>query len=235
MILGDSNIQMRATNARMQLAHAPKSEDYVAIKATVLGQVPGVTLKYTHVIHKNRKLNKEYPQIRCWSNGHPYFTKMYTKFYTPKKKVTKDILSSLTPMGLAFWYMDDGHLSLKHNVVRSVKDIGTKPQERSISSRTIYLNTQGFSYEEHEAIVLWLKQTYDIDARIKSSKKKNWMIFMNTGNARKFVDIVRPYVLGVPSMWYKIDFKYVNGDPALLKYNIDYWTTEQGHERLAPE
>lgn len=233
MILGDSNIQMRATNARMQIAHTPKVEDYVQLKAKVLGQIPGVTLNYTHVMHNNRKLGKIYPQIRAWSTTHKYFTNMSKRFYKPEKKVTKEILNALTPMGLAFWYMDDGSLTLHHNVVRSKLDESLSTQERSISSRTICLHTQGFSYEEQELIVTWLKDEHSIDARIKPSKKKNWKIFMNTTNAKKFVDVVRPYVLAVPSMHYKIDFKYVKDDSTLLKYNADHWTTEEGQERLA--
>ena len=234
MVLGDSNLQVRAKNARMQLAHSPKVRDYVQVKSNVLSQIPGVWMRFTDVVHHNRKLGKEYPQIRAWTNSHEFFTDLHKRLYKPKKLVTRSLLNSVTPIGLAFWYMDDGHLSLKRNAIRSEEDKSKPYQERSISSRTIYLNTQGFSLEENQLIVEWLKDVYGVEARVKSSKNKNWKIYMNTRNAKNLVDIVRDYVLVIPSMHYKIDFKYVNDNAELLKYNVSNYTMEEEHERLAP-
>lgn len=220
MCLGDCNLQMRAKNARMQFAHSPKVEGYVGIKVKVINQIPGVKLKYKHVLHNDPRVNKQYPTIRGWTNTHPYFTKMRKKLYNPIKKVTKRALNSITPIGLAFWYMDDGHLSLKHNAIRSNADLNKSPQERSISSRTIILNTQGFSKKENQLICKWLLQKWKIESRVKSDKNKYWKLFINTSNSRKFVDIIRPYVIEIPCMHYKIDFKYVKDNPNLLKYNV---------------
>ena len=232
MTLGDANIQMRATNARMQMAHSPLVRDYVEIKGIILRQIPGLKFSAKDVIHVNRKLNKEYPQIRVWTSGHPFITHMRQRIYRPTKHLNKGLLESLTPLGLAIWYMDDGHLGIHHNVKRYVTDTDRSTSERSISSRSLILCSHSFSVEENVVIRDWLQSRWGIDSRVKNSK--GFRIFMNTENARKFVDIVRPYVLAVPSMHHKINFKYKNTSPELLRFNIDYWTKEEGHECAAP-
>ena len=232
MVLGDANLHQPAANAFLQMAHSPKVEDYVRFKKQIIEQLPGIWFRYKLVIHKNRKLGKEYPQLRVWTKRHPFFTKMRSRLYRPHKRLTKGILESLTPLGLALWFMDDGHLSLHHNVKRYSTDRGSSPACRSISTRPLIMNTHSFSKKENEIICHWLLQRWGVESRVKNSK--GYFVYMNTTNARKFVDVVRPYVLGVPSMHYKIDFKYTKNSPELLRYNIEYWTTEEGHECAAP-
>lgn len=233
MVLGDANLHKPAANAFMQMAHSPSVEDYVIFKKNIIEQIPGMWFRYTFVVHQNRKLGKSYPQIRVWTKRHPFLTKMRKRLYRPEKRITKGILESLTPLGLALWFMDDGHLSLHYNVARYKTEVGSKPCERSISTRPLLLNTHGFSKAENEIICRWLRNRWGVSARVKSSK--GFFVYMNTENARKFVDIVRPFVLPVPSMHHKIDFKYTGrGSPELLRYNVAYWTKEEGHERVAP-
>ena len=94
------------------------------------------------------------------------------------------------------------------------------------------MNTHSFSKEENEIICSWLQSRWGIESQVKASK--GFFVYMNTTNARRFVDIIRPYVLAVPSMHHKIDFQYKNTSPELLRFNIEYWTREKGHERVAP-
>lgn len=232
MTLGDTNLQKHGINARMHMAHSPSVEDYVLLKKYVVQQVPGLWLRYKPVIHQNRKLKKAYPQLRVWSKTHPFLTKIRDRFYRPTKQINKGILESLTPLGLAFWYMDDGHLSLHYNVKRYTTDEDRKPSERSLSSRPLILNTHSFSFEENEVIVQWLLSRWGIESRVK--KSKGYFVYMNTKNAKKFVDIIRPYVLPVASMHHKLDFKYKTDSPELLRFNIEYWTTKEGHECATP-
>ena len=229
MVLGDSNLHCPAANAFMQMAHSPKVEDYVIFKKKIVEQIPDLWYRYKLVIHKNRKLGKEYPQFRVWTKRHPFLTKMRKRLYRPNKRLTKGILESLTSLGLALWYMDDGHLSLHYNARRYKTDLGSKPSARSISTRPLILCTHSFSEQENEVICQWLRSRWDINARVKHSK--GFFVYMNTTNARKFVDIVRPFVLMVPSMHHKINFKYTGKSSSeLLRYNIEYWITEEGHE-----
>jgi len=228
MVLGDFNLQLHGVNARAQTSHSPTVRDYVEIKGIIMHQIPGLTYSFKDVIQQNRKLGKSYPQIKVWTSTHPFLTKLRERMYRPKKQLNKGILESLTPLGLALWYMDDGHLSIHHNVVRYSADSSRTTSERSVSSRPLIMNTHSFTKEENEVICSWLKSRWSIDSQVKHSK--GFFIYMNTNNARKFVDIVRPYVLAVPSMHYKLNFKYKNTSPELLRFNIEYWTMEKGHE-----
>ncbi len=230
MILGDASIQLRYGKSRIQMGHSPKVEDYIQVKKYVLEQIPGMWCHYKHTPHVNRKIGKTYPTIKVWTKTHQFLTKIRDRMYKPNKIVTRGVLSSLTPLGLAMWYMDDGHLSLHHNVKRYVTDSNI-PSERSISTRPIILNTHGFTEEENEVIKDYFKDFWDIECKVKPERTRGlFCIYMNTTNARKFVDIVRPYVLCVPSMHHKIDFRYTKNSPELLKYNIEYWTMKNEHE-----
>ena len=221
MTLGDSNIQLHGLNARIQIAHTSRFRDYMNIKSTILCQIPGLKCSITDAIQKNRKLDKEYLTIRLRTSTHPFLTEIRQRMYQPTKHINEGLLKEITPLGLALWYMDDGHLALHYNVARSVADLSRTRQERSIGARNIKLNTQSFNKEENEFICKWMKLQWEIDAKIKEEKKM-FLVYLNTKNARKFVDIVRPYVFGVPSMWYKIDFKYKRVTQELMRFNIEH-------------
>ena len=238
-LMGDSSIQMHGRNGRLQMGHSPKVEDYVVLKGEILKQVPGVSFSYGQYTNTDKRTGKVYPYVQARTTTHPLFTKMRERMYRPNKRINKGILESLTPLGIALWFMDDGHLSIAYNRPRYATDVGKAPSERSIQARNINLATHGFTEEENHLICRWLKERFDIDARVKNSK--GFFIFMNTTNARKFVDIVRPYVLPVVSMRYKIDFRYSpKHSPGLLKYNVSYWidangdivAREEEHERI---
>jgi hypothetical protein len=125
--------------------------------------------------------------------------------------------------------MDDGHLDLHRNAVRSKLDKYRTYGERSISARNITIGTHGFSEKENLIVCEWLAERWGIDARVKRSKGKYFYIYMNTGNARRFVDVVRQFVLAVPSMRYKIDFQYKNPKQELERFNIGHWVTPKGN------
>lgn len=60
------------------------------------------------------------------------------------KTIPSNIADYLTPLGLAFWCMDDG----------------------SISESGFYLNTHGYSFDEQIILQNALKSKFDIDANI---------------------------------------------------------------------
>jgi hypothetical protein len=151
------------------------------------------------------------------------------RVYGSAKQIDKELLNELTALGLALWYMDDGHLSLHHNAARFKPDKTRIRRERSIGARNIILSTHAFSDKENRVICEWLKTQWGIDARVKKSKGRYFYVYMNTENARKFVDIVRPFVLGVPSMRYKLDFRYKDPPSELERFNIEYWVTTKGN------
>lgn len=106
------------------------------------------------------------------------------------KKITREYLNLLNPLGLAVWWMDDGCLSI-HKGNRYGK-----------------LCTHGFSYEENLIIRQYFKEVWDIEVDIKIEKKKYYFCRLNTENLKKLISIIYLYVTQVPSMIYKIDLNY---------------------------
>jgi len=225
MVLGDFNLQIHGINARIQAAHTPAVRDYVAIKGIILSQIPGIIFSVRDIVHNNRKLGKLYPQIRIRTNTHSFLTEIRKEIYNPHKRVTLELLERLTPMGLALWYMDDGNLELHYNKVRFKPDFYRERRERSIGGRNIRLSTHSFSLAENEIICTWLRFRWGILAQTKPSKGL-FFIHINTTNAKKFIDLVRPFVLEVPSMYHKIDFKYRDLSFEHQRFNIEYWISQ---------
>lgn len=95
-----------------------------------------------------------------------------------KKYVSEKWANALTPMSLAFWYMDDGTLTV-----------------RGTGSIYIRLCTQGFTLEENNNLLKSLYYKFGIFGVIHLDKRCNkYFISLDDGNAKKFIDIVKPYM-----------------------------------------
>lgn len=104
----------------------------------------------------------------------------FIKYFDPtsgKKIIHEDIIKELTPLSMAFWYMDDGSLAYADE----------KNQECAIS-----IATCSFSIADHELLIKALQkfnieshhETYDGQIRIK----------INAANSEKFFLLVAPYI-----------------------------------------
>lgn len=109
-----------------------------------------------------------------------------------KKTVTKEWADALTPISLAFWYMDDGSISNREN-----------PNLRC----RIQFNTQSFSIEEINILIEALRRKYNVNATIggKDIYKGN-IIIIDADNTEKLCSLIAPYVC--QSMKYKLPKKY---------------------------
>jgi len=86
------------------------------------------------------------------TNTLPIFNEFYELFYLEGKKVVpKNIGDLLTPIGLAYWAMDDG----------------TK------TGSGFRLNTQSFTLEENQLLIQVLKKKFDLNCTIHYHSKKN--------------------------------------------------------------
>jgi hypothetical protein len=104
------------------------------------------------------------------------------------KTVTQDWLSRITPEGLAWWYMDDGSLSLS-------------PQ----GSPQIQFHTEGYSIRENHLIADWLAALGYV-AKVRSytrsrSAKRYFYISLGAQSARKLLVDLQPF--SIPAMDYK--------------------------------
>ena len=107
-----------------------------------------------------------------------------------KKHLSDEYLKSLTPLSLAIWYMDDGHLDIRN-------DKGT--------SARIQICVQAMAPDTQERLVEYLRDTWDLDVRLTSIKGKSIIVFSKLA-AEEFQAIVAPYIH--PSMDYKLLKQY---------------------------
>ena len=110
------------------------------------------------------------------------FSKM---FYCKNRKIvpSKENLDKyLTPLALAFWFMDDG--SLKSNCW------------------SYYLCTDNFSLDELKIIRLVFKEKYDIGITFHK-QRLNYRIYIPRSEAEKFYNLIEKYIY--ISMRYKLN------------------------------
>ena len=125
-----------------------------------------------------------------------YDFKSYKVIYPNNiKTISRNVLNYLNPQGIAIWYMDDGCLS-------------AKKRNGKIHAYELILNTY-ISYEDNQIIVDYFKEVWNINFTITRDKGKS-RIRCGTREARKFIEIVKPYI--VPCMEYKINISQPKKD-----------------------
>jgi LAGLIDADG DNA endonuclease family len=115
--------------------------------------------------------------INWWfqSVSHPAFRFYAQQFYRQGKKcVPKLIHRWLTPLGLAYWFMDDGSSNWRE-------------------SKVLLLNTQGFEKNEIERLSNVLESKFGLEVYLRK-QSEGWQIAI-AGSARdKFEDLVFPHL-----------------------------------------
>lgn len=117
------------------------------------------------------------------------------------KHVTEEWANELTPVSLAFWYMDDGTIS-------NADSDNVRPR--------ISIATNGFSYDECQILQSALKTKFNISADIKTRDSyKGNVLTLDTENTQKFTALIAPYVCD--AMKYKLpkihrNIQYCLGD-----------------------
>jgi len=117
------------------------------------------------------------------------FQWFYTKYYGGgKRHINPQLIRHLNSPGLAIWYMDDG------NLVRRKDVIGKQ-------CSAFCLNTQAFTFEEHEKLVKFFMRKYNMEPRIHKDKKY-WKLYFPARYSKRFFDLIRPYTCD--DMLYKL-------------------------------
>jgi hypothetical protein len=97
------------------------------------------------------------------------------------KKVPRLIHRWLTPIGLAYWYMDDG----------SIKDK---------KSKSVYFNTQGFLLNEVKLLCNILQSKFNLKAK-PVKKKEKYQIYISGKSYTTLKDLIYPFL--IEEMLYK--------------------------------
>ena len=189
MLLGDGTI---SNNNVFKLSHGYKQKEYLEWKIKLLND---------HGI-KNNGL-KEYVSTKGYNTGDvvyytqlsviPFIKLLRRIIYKPKKNYSnRKLLNRLDALGLAIWYMDDGHIN-----IRKTKD--------KIHGFYIKIATC-LSKEENQIIIDYFKEVWNINFYHFKEGKNTYSLCCGTKEGLKFIEIIKPYITDCPSMLYKIQY-----------------------------
>ena len=188
MILGDGCIeQAERGNFRLAITHESSHEDYLYWKASIVNQVTSWSINPT--TKGNNTFNKDGNYLRLRSSAHPWFTKVYDRFYAPlgRKSIDPHALKLLGPLGLSILYQDDGSYHYS-------KDAG----------HNILIHKLCFSKLELEALSKTIVDKFGVIFRVNrcDSKGLGYRLRMRAKDKDRFFELIYPYI--VPSMLYKV-------------------------------
>lgn len=188
LLIGDGTI---SSNFVFKLSHSIEQKEYLEWKVKLLDKFKiknnGIK-EYISTCGYNTGKKVLYSQMSVI----PTIKALRRTVYIPKKTITRRLLNWLTPLEIAIWYMDDGHIN-----------INTSKQRSSIQ-HTIKIATC-VDEKTIEIIIQYFLEVWNIKFR-KFSEGKNTFSLASSSEEdySKFVNLIKPFVVQVPSMLYKI-------------------------------
>lgn len=192
LLLGDGTI---CNNNVFKLAHAEQQKDYLEWKIKQLNDagIRNNGLKtYIKTCGYNTGVNVYYTQL----NIIPFIKVLRRIFYKPKKVLgNRKLLNRLDARGIAIWYMDDGHINIR-------KDKNGRPMGFYIKIATC------LPKNELQIIIDYFKEVWDVNFYMfhEGKKEDSFSLCCGTKEGLKFINIIKKYVLQVPSMVHKIQY-----------------------------
>jgi hypothetical protein len=178
--LGDLNIQKEYTNARLRFEQGSLHEAYIMhLYELFKGYCSSAPKKADR--NPDSRTDKVYTRISFNTYSLPCFNYYYDLFYVNGiKRIPLNIGELLTPLGLAYWAMEDG----------------------SKSRNNFYLNTDSCNLNEVELLIKVLKENFDLNCSYHIKRKDQYRIYINIDSMDKFRSIVTPHFHD--SMMYKL-------------------------------
>lgn len=187
MLLGNGTI---SNNFVFKMAHAVEQQEYLKWKIKLLNNY-GIKNSGLKTYISSKGYNKDKTVVYTQLSIMPFIKVLKRVMYKPHKTINRKLLNRLDALGVAIWYMDDGHINFK------------KRKNGYISSIYIKISTCQ-SKENNQVIINYFKEVWNISFYQFSEGRSTYSLCCGTKEANKFIDIVKPHVLQIPSMWYKI-------------------------------
>lgn len=174
-LLGDGSItngkkDKYVCNSRFSCKHCVKQKDYLYWKYNILKN-----------LCKSEPKELKNGQWRINTFYHPYFSNLRKLFYPQGYKIVpQSILESITPLGLAVWFMDDG-----------------RRQKNGIE-----LCTCSFDERSMNLLSVWLYDKFNILNKTVTHNNYPY-IQIKKESREKWLEIVEPHM--VPCMKYKLN------------------------------
>lgn len=187
MLLGDGTI---SNNFVFKLAHDTKQTDYLLWKINLLKDhgIKNNGLK-TYISSRGYNIGKEvvYTQLSII----PFIKLLRRIMYKPYKQIAnRKLLNRLDTLGIAIWYMDDGHINIRKT--------GDKIHGFYIKISTC------IPKDDLQIIIDYFKEVWDISFYAFSEGKGTYSLCCGTKEGLKFIEMIKPFVQQIPSMMYKI-------------------------------
>lgn len=182
IMLGDGSFFQNSISGKIEWTHIKTKFEYMNYISQILG----------HIVNPNRRdgvsgYGSETLRQETFLN---HYIKDYFKSFIKKgKKIVPNwVETELTPISIAFWYMDDGTL---------LHDEGQRDR--------VSFATCGFTKNDCDILVKGLKKL-SIESQIKKYSDKYNRIVINADNSVKLFLLISPYIS--ESMKYKIPLEY---------------------------
>lgn len=193
MLLGDGTI---SSNNVFKIAHCSKQLDYLEWKVKQLKEA-GIRNNGIKSYIKTKGYNTGVPVYYTQLNIVPFIKVLRKVLYKEGKKVisNKKLLNRISARGIAIWYMDDGHINLR-------KDKDGRPIGFYIKLSICRPKV------EVQTLIDFFKEQWNINFYIfhEGKSEDSYSLCCGTKEGLKFIEIIKPYVLQVPSMLYKITY-----------------------------
>lgn len=194
MVIGDGHIRTataadkkngRRIAAQISFAHSFDQKEYAQRKVDVLNSIFGGKATLRDGVYQG------YRRVYA-AKSNPYFKTLKGMVYRDGKKyISSQVLSMLTPAGIAYWFMDDGSFGFRRN------------ENGKITSVVSNLATCA-SREEVDRIISFFLEKHGVESKPAFHKgSKTWCIRMNTKGTKQFDNLIRKYMHH--SMLYKLD------------------------------
>lgn len=191
MLLGDGTI---SNNNVFKIAHAESQKDYLEWKIKQLNNC-GIRNNGIKTYIKTKGYNIGVPVYYTQLNITPFIKVLRRVCYKGKKIIgNRKLLNRLSPKEIAIWYMDDGHINIRRDKGRPcglyIKISTCEPKE------------------EVQIIIDYFKEVWNINFYMfhEGKKEDSYSLCCGTKEGLKFIELVKPYVLEVPSMIHKITY-----------------------------
>ena len=191
LLIGDGTI---SNNNVFKIAHCEAQKDYLEWK---INQLKSCCIRNNGIKSyiKTKGFNIGVPVYYTQLNTIPFIKVLRRVFYKGKKIIgNRKLLNRLSAKEIAIWYMDDGHINIR-------KDKG-RPCGFYIKISTCEPK------QEVQTIIDYFKKQWNINFYMyhEGKKEDSYSLCCGTKEGLKFIDIIKPYVLQVPSMIHKITY-----------------------------
>ncbi len=202
-MLGDGYLDVGQTcrHARFEVRSDAVRQDYIFWKYKYLQVLCNREPRFYHTTRNGKELSAYH--LRTVT--HSMFTRLRNILYPQGHRIVSGrILNSLTSVGLAVWYMDDGNLCVRDR-------LDTK-------SRSIDLHIERYMPACCDVLRRWFQEKFGIMAKLAvhyfSYVQERVMLYLRFP-IYDFYHTLRPVIADVveqiPSMRWKLDFQYAAG------------------------